>query len=170
MRQLYTIGYEGSSIEDFLATLKEAKIELLIDVREVPISRKRGFSKSALSAGLAAQSIDYLHLKGLGDPKPGRLAAREGRYDEFRKIFSAHLRSETAQIDLRRGIDAAKRTRACLLCFEKDHKHCHRCIVADEMAKQNEFQIIHACVSSHKKKSLFGGSKELNGRIFAHIG
>jgi hypothetical protein len=71
----YAIGYEGSVLEDFVATLRSAGVETLIDVRDVPLSRKPGFSKSALQANLEAHGIAYVHLKGLGDPKPGREAA-----------------------------------------------------------------------------------------------
>jgi uncharacterized protein (DUF488 family) len=140
---LHTIGYEGSSIGDLLATLEAAGIDRLIDVRDVPLSRKPGFSKSALASWLATCDIDYLHLKGLGDPKPGRIAVREGRYDDFRRIFSSHLRSETAQVDMRRGVEAATSRLACLLCFERDHTYCHRCFVANEMAQRGCFRLVH---------------------------
>ena len=141
--ELHTIGYEGSSIGDFLATLETVGIRLLIDVRDVPISRKFGFSKSALASWLATRDIDYLHLKGLGDPKRGRIAARERRYGEFRRIFADHLRSGIAQTDIIRAVEAASSKRACLLCFERDHKHCHRCIVAEEMARRGRFRLVH---------------------------
>ena len=116
-RTLYTIGYEGSSIDEFLTALEAAGIALVIDVRDVPISRKRGFSKNALAGLLAMRKMQYLHLKGLGDPKPGRIAAREGRYADFRRIFGVHLRSDIGQADIARGIEAALEKPACLLCF-----------------------------------------------------
>lgn len=140
---LHTIGYEGSSIDEFLATLGAVGIDLLIDVRDVPISRKKGFSKSALASHLAHHRIEYLHLKGLGDPKPGRVAAREGRFHDFRRIFGVHLRTASAQADMVRGIEAAKGRMACLLCFERDHSQCHRCIVAEEMAQRGDFRLVH---------------------------
>ena len=105
----------------------------MIDVREVPISRKKGFSKNALCKHLADVGIDYLHLKGLGDPKPGRVAARAGQFDEFRRIFGAHMKTEVARSDLDRAIKVARANAACLLCFERDHTCCHRCIVANKI-------------------------------------
>jgi uncharacterized protein (DUF488 family) len=140
---LHTIGYEGSSIDDLVETLLRVGVDLLIDVREVPISRKRGFSKRLLADRLADHDIDYLHLKGLGDPKPGRQAARERRYRDFQRIFLAHLRSEAAELDLRKGIEAARGRCACLLCFEKDHEHCHRDMVASRMADLDGFTLVH---------------------------
>jgi uncharacterized protein (DUF488 family) len=129
----FTIGYEGSSLEDFISTLQKAGVQTLIDVRDVPISRKKGFSKSILRETLLANDIEYVHLKGLGDPKPGREAARNGDIPEFQRIFNAHLRTEIAQADLKEAIGIVCRTTACLLCFERDCRHCHRSIVADHI-------------------------------------
>jgi len=143
---LHTIGYEGVSIDAFLEAVERAGVQILIDVRDVPISRKKGFSKSKLSDALQECGIDYLHLKGLGDPKPGRIAAREGRIADFKKIFKAHMRSEVAQFDLEKAIGAARNRIACLMCFEKEHIHCHRCFVAEKMAKKLNFELVHLSV------------------------
>ncbi|WP_206453679.1 DUF488 domain-containing protein [Aurantimonas marina] len=151
--QLFTIGYEGVSIESFLESLGYAGVDLLIDVRDVPISRKRGFSKKALSDRLAEKSIEYLHLKGLGDPKPGREAARAGRYGEFRAIFADHLRSDRAQADMRKCIEVASGRTATLLCFEKHHENCHRSIVANHLAREGGFNIVHIAVVEDRGKS-----------------
>ncbi len=97
MSAILTIGYEGASIEEFVTTLKLAEIDVLIDVRDVPISRKRGFSKGALSSTVEAVGIKYLHLRDLGDPKPGREAARRGDVQTFERIFNAHLMRNGAQ-------------------------------------------------------------------------
>lgn len=141
--QLNTIGYEGSSIDDFVSTLLLAGIELVIDVRDVPLSRKKGFSKRGLDARLASHGIGYEHLKGLGDPKDGRIAAREGRFDDFRRIYGAHLATEVAQADLATAISLSTTKKACLLCFERDHRECHRLAVATEMSKRTGLRINH---------------------------
>jgi uncharacterized protein (DUF488 family) len=80
--------------------LRHASIDVLIDVRDVPLSRKKGFSKNGLAQILADADIEYVHLKGLGDPKDGRDAARAGEYDLFQKIFSRHMRTKIALRDL----------------------------------------------------------------------
>ena len=90
---LCTIGYEGSSLSDFLDALREAGVELLVDVRAVASSRRPGFSKNSLAANLAESGIDYLQLRGLGTPADGRAAARAGRYDELETIYAEHLRT-----------------------------------------------------------------------------
>ncbi len=110
MKRLYTAGYEGRKPADLFASLRGAGVELLIDVRDVPISRKPGFSKTALSQGLAVAGIGYLHLKGLGDPKPGRIAAREGRFSDFRRIFSSHMLTSAAQQALTEALSAASKS------------------------------------------------------------
>ena len=138
MSSLLTIGYEGAAVEDVLAALKEAGVEVLIDVRELPLSRKKGFSKKALAGG-----IDYLHLRDLGNPKAGREAAKRGERAAFRRIFGVQLASEPAQAALVQAIDIAAQRRACLLCFECDPATCHRSMVADEMARRHAFQVHH---------------------------
>lgn len=133
MHILYTIGYEGTDIERFVATLKAVGVTTLADVRAVAISRKKGFSKTALQARLEGEGIKYEHLVELGDPKPGREAARAGRIDAFRKIYSCHLarvESEAALQSLA-GLVSAQPT--CILCFERDPATCHRSIVANQL-------------------------------------
>ena len=129
--EFFTIGYEGASLEDFLASLKNAGIDTLIDIREVPISRKRGFSKSALKSALGGEAVNYVHLKGLGEPKEGRQAARNGNIMRFKEIFATHMNTEKAQNDLMKAAEIINNNRACLLCFERSPKNCHRTIVAD---------------------------------------
>ena len=147
-KQLFTLGYEGAELEDFLRTLSDSGVTQLIDVREVPISRKRGFSKTALRGALAARDIVYLHLKGLGDPKPGRDAARRGDVSEFRRIYQKHLESDEAKAALAiAGARATART-SCLLCFERDNSHCHRSIVARRLAAERGFSVRHIGVHS----------------------
>lgn len=144
----YTIGYEGSALEAFVATLRSAGVETLIDVRDVPLSRKPGFSKTALAANLEASGIAYVHLKGLGDPKPGREAARAGKYELFRRIFGRHMSTDLAQRDLERAAELVRDRPCCLMCFEQDHCNCHRSIVADHLVKQTGLQLHHLSIGS----------------------
>ena len=143
MKKLFTIGYEGANLDDLFGSLRRSGVRLLIDIRDVPISRKRGFSKTALANGLESVGIAYLHLKGLGDPKPGRLAARQGRLADFRTIFGAHMLTGVAQTALEQAISAASRKTTCLLCFEQDHTNCHRSIVASSMMSRTKFSVVH---------------------------
>jgi uncharacterized protein (DUF488 family) len=66
-----TIGYEGGTVDAFLRTLREAGVELVLDIRAAPVSRKKGFSKNQLAAHLAHAGIGYRHLRGLGTPSAG---------------------------------------------------------------------------------------------------
>lgn len=170
MRKLFTIGYEGCKPADLFSKLQDSGVALLIDVRDVPISRKPGFSKTSLAQGLETAGIEYLHLKGLGDPKPGRIAAREGRFADFRKIFTAHLRTTAAQHALAKAVTAAGKSVACLLCFEQDHTNCHRCIVADSMARHGRFDLVHLSAVGLPSRNLSKGRNSLYDRTPAHIG
>ena len=145
-REILTIGYEGSDIGDFVALLSSLGVEVLCDVRDVTASRKRGFSKNPLTEALATVGIKYLHFKGLGDPKEGRLAARAGDFAEFRRIFGQHLSSEPAQLALSELSKVASSQRSCLMCFERDPKECHRSIVADALSTDMSYSIRHVGV------------------------
>lgn len=147
-RSFYTIGYEGSQVEAFVTTLRRAGVKTLIDVRDLPLSRKPGFSKSALAAHLEASGIAYVHLKGLGDPKPGREAARAGAYAEFRRIFGRHMKTAFAQRDLAKAAELLRTEPCCLMCFERDHCNCHRSIVADHLVRQTGLQLHHLSIDS----------------------
>ena len=130
VRTIFTIGYEGTDIERFVATLVDVGVDVLLDVRAVTVSRKKGFSKNGLRVRLEVEGIKYVHLQGLGDPKPGREAARAGRYDEFRSIYGRHLAEPEAQEALALLTTISKEQTVCLMCFERDPKVCHRSIVA----------------------------------------
>lgn len=130
---VYTIGYEGTDIDRFVATLKAVGIKVLADVRAVAVSRKKGFSKTALRARLEDEGIAYTHLVHLGDPKPGRDAARAGRYDEFQTIYLEHLEGAEPQAALDELSEIIGESPTCLLCFERASKNCHRSIVADRL-------------------------------------
>lgn len=126
-----TIGYEGAKLEDFLATLNHVDVDILIDIRERAQSRRKGFSKTALSEALSSANIEYVHLRALGDPKPGREAARRGDWVQFRKVFSGVIATDAAQAAIRQIEEIAQDKKICLLCYERDHTTCHRKIVSD---------------------------------------
>jgi uncharacterized protein (DUF488 family) len=137
MTTVFTIGYEGATIDSFIDTLKAVGIKTVADVRAVALSRKKGFSKSALRARLEAEGIEYLHFIALGDPKPGREAARSGRTADFKKIYDEHLGSSDAQSAIASLAKVCAKKATCLLCFERDPQTCHRTIVAEKMPLTN---------------------------------
>lgn len=143
MRAIRTVGYEGASLEQFLSRMRAASVDLVIDVRELPLSRKKGFSKTAFKTALEEHGIRYVHLKSLGDPKPGRDAARAGRIPEFRKIFRAHMKTPRAKAELSLAADLASRHDAVLLCYERQPSLCHRAIVAEALRLTYGFSIEH---------------------------
>ena len=139
-----TIGYQGTTIAAVLQALTEARVELLVDVRAVAGSRRPGFSKTSLAANLRGASIDYLHLRGLGTPAPGRAAARAGRHEEMRAIFLKHLEQHEARAELDTLADIVRGgRRVCLLCFEADPAHCHRTLVAKALSELVPIDVRH---------------------------
>jgi uncharacterized protein (DUF488 family) len=143
MPDLLTIGYEGCTIDQVLSALREAGVELLIDVRAVPQSRKPGFSKRQLAAGLDERGIRYVHLQGLGTPKPGRDAVRAGHPDRMETIFRAHMEGDRPQAELAQATALAGSARACLLCFEHDPRMCHRRLVAEMITAETGQPVVH---------------------------
>ncbi|HMS94452.1 MAG TPA: DUF488 domain-containing protein [Tabrizicola sp.] len=143
MSVVFTVGYEGTDIDRFIRTLKAVGIERLADVRAIAVSRKAGFSKTKLAARLAEEGIEYEHFVALGDPKPGREAARAGEYDLFRKIYGAHIETSDARECLRDLVEFTRSAPTCLLCFERDPATCHRTIVAREVTEQTSFEIFN---------------------------
>jgi uncharacterized protein (DUF488 family) len=142
MNKLATIGYETDTQGGMIARLKAADVELVVDVRAVASSRKAGFSKTLLGNSLKDQGVDYLHLRPLGTPKPGRQAARAGRIDEMRAIFNAHLEEPEAVLALAQATELAKTKRIALLCYEDDPNCCHRRIVAERIREQLKCEVI----------------------------
>jgi uncharacterized protein (DUF488 family) len=135
-KQLWTIGYERVGLPDFVAALKAADIRTLIDVREVANSRRAGFSKRALMAGLSEAGIGYMHMKPLGTPKAGREAARKGDTDTMRRIYEAKLAEPESQMALAETAELAGKGRVCIMCLEHDWRECHRAIIADRIAAE----------------------------------
>jgi uncharacterized protein (DUF488 family) len=148
MRQLATVGYEGANIPDFVQTLQQAGVDTLLDVRERALSRRKGFSKSALAAALSIAGIKYLHLRDLGDPKAGREAARAGKTLQFQRIFNKHLQTPKAQDALNTALEIVVSARACLLCYERDPNQCHRQIVAQALAQRIPLRVVHLGVQA----------------------
>ena len=132
MTPLCTIGYEGFTAEQWVQQLKTQRIQVVVDVREVPISRKRGFSKTRLSELLASNNIEYVHLRALGNPKFFREKLKSGwAFEEFAEEFERVLGDQTEALEQLGEVAASKR--ACLVCFEEDPASCHRSIVAEKV-------------------------------------
>ncbi len=143
---LLTIGYEGCTVDEVVGTLRQARAKLLIDVRAVAQSRKPGFSKRQLAAALDEAGIGYVHLQGLGTPKPGRVAVRAGHPERMEVIFRDHMCADRAQAELAQAKELVSARVACLLCFERDHRMCHRRLVAEMIVAETGQNVSHLTV------------------------
>src|ERR1700709_56838 len=131
-KKLFTIGYEQTPPRDVLDELENAGVKLVVDVRAIASSRRPGFSKTQLAAGLDTRGISYLHLRGLGTPKEGREAARSGKFDVLHKIYAKHLKTPQAREELDELSSLVKKYGpVCILCYERDHRQCHRQWIAE---------------------------------------
>ena len=142
--QLFTMGYEGLKASDFLEILIEHSVEILIDVRAVPLSRKPGFSKKALTQSCREAGLDYQHWIELGCPSDIRDAYKKsGDWADYTKRFKCHLPDKDDVLnDL---VELAEEKVCALMCFEADPRFCHRYFVAERIQQRfaPEVNIFH---------------------------
>lgn len=129
---LCTIGYEGRDVDELLEALLAAGVTRLVDVRELPLSRKRGLSKTALGQSLDEVGIVYEHMKPLGNPKENRERYWSGDIEGGAEVYRRRLHNGSygALVELAQSLDDGT---ACLLCFERDHAVCHREVIVNSL-------------------------------------
>ena len=127
---LYTIGYEGRELDEFLAILAANDVERVIDIRELPLSRRRGFSKTPLGHALERVGIEYVHMRVAGNPY--RRIRNEIPRDELLAKYATHLAHARGVVD--EVTESARGKRAALLCYEADVHECHRSVLAPKVA------------------------------------
>jgi len=141
-KHLYTTSYEGQDIEGFLKRLRETGVKTLVDVRELPLSRKAGFSKRALAEALTINGIAYAHMPQLGCPKAIRDRYKvDGNWARYTLDFDKYLETQAAAVTELAHIAGA--TTTTLLCFEADFDRCHRTFVARAAVEAGAPAIAH---------------------------
>lgn len=139
--RIYTIGYEGWELDDFIAHLTEAGVQHVADVRARPGSHKRGFSKTPLGEALAAAGIEYSNWRELGTSPETRQAYHET--GDAKAFFAAYAKELAQHKDrLAELADLAREQPVALLCFESDAATCHRSACAAELAKQTGAEVV----------------------------
>jgi uncharacterized protein (DUF488 family) len=136
--RIFTIGYEATTVSEFIAALHKAGVERVIDVRALPLSRRPGFSKSPLRAALDEAGIEYVHLKALGTPAEGRSAARAGRHADLERIYAGQLELPEAIAQSAQMLAIASEKPSALLCMEREPAHCHRTLLLKAVAPDAE--------------------------------
>ena len=136
--RIFTIGYEATTVGEFLAALSAAGVKRVVDVRAVPNSRRPGFSKTPLRNALAEAGIDYVHLRALGTPAAGREAARKGRHDDLRRIYAGQLKLPEAIAAGAQMMELAREKPSALLCYERDPAGCHRTLLVAAVVPEAE--------------------------------
>ena len=132
--RIFTIGYEGASADRFIETLKSAGVTRLLDVRELPLSRRRGFSKGALSVILERAGIAYQHERALGAPRPLRHRLREDK--DLTRYFADFREYLSTQRTLLDSLAQTLTEAVALLCYERNPAECHRSVVAAALARR----------------------------------
>jgi uncharacterized protein (DUF488 family) len=147
---IYTIGYEGLSLDTFMALLADQGIDTIVDVREMPLSRKPGFSKTALANVLNLSGLEYIHMAKLGCPRPVRDRYKaDGDWEAYTRGFLSYL--ETQQPAIAELSSMAASAECVLLCYEADYNFCHRSMVANAVRDYCGARIRHIGAASVKK-------------------
>jgi uncharacterized protein (DUF488 family) len=148
---VFTIGYEGLDIDAFMSLLTEHGIDTIVDVRELPLSRKPGFSKKALANILNISGREYVHMVDLGCPKFVRDRYREdGNWKRYTEGFLKHLNT---QEDAIAELSTLAATSNCaLLCYEADSNFCHRSMVANAVKDYCGARVTHIKASTKTAK------------------
>lgn len=142
--KVFTIGYEATTVGEFVASLRQAGVERIIDVRAIPNSRRPGFSKTPLSNALAEVGIDYVHLRALGTPAEGRAAARAGRHADLERIYAGQLELPEAIAQGAQMVALAEEKPSAVLCYERDPAGCHRTLLLDAVAPDAQVEHLYA--------------------------
>lgn len=143
-RKLYTVGYGGMTAPDFVERLVTNGVQTLVDIRELPISRKAGFAKTALRAHLEAREVSYTHLKWLGSPTSLRHEVRKSKdYAKFFRGLHRFYQQDECQAQLQELIKIARKSRACIMCYCPEAPHCHRSQVVKALDDIASFSIVH---------------------------
>jgi uncharacterized protein (DUF488 family) len=136
--RVFTIGYEQTTVNELIAALQRAGVELVVDVRALPLSRRPGFSKSALAGALGEAGMGYEHLKALGTPKEGRDAAKRGDQVTLERVYAGQLELPEAQAAAALLLDRAAAQPTALLCYERTPQDCHRSMLLTAIAPAAE--------------------------------
>ncbi len=151
MKRVMTIGYEGLTLSEFTRILKKAGVRLLLDVRELPLSRKAGFSKRSLADAMKSVGIEYYHDRRLGAPKPIRNALRQtGDWSTYFAHFEAYL---DTQRDAIKEHAESQLVDVALVCYERDPKQCHRSVVARHLREVCGASITHLGVGDVERQT-----------------
>jgi uncharacterized protein (DUF488 family) len=147
-RTLLTIGYTGYSLPGFIQALRDRRVECLMDVREIPLSRKRGFSKTAFREALTGEGIAYRHYRGLGSPRDLRHRLRlTGDFEQFFEGVREHLAQPDSRRDLEELVRIARQQRSCLMCCCSDWHFCHRKCLIESIESMSRWRFEHVSLS-----------------------
>lgn len=150
--RIMTLGYEGVTSQQFFAVLLKNKVQTLVDVRELPLSRKAGFSKASLAQTASDYNIKYVHVPALGCPKEIRHDYRaDDNWARYTRRFTTYLNTQEAAV--RELIELAKREQCCLVCFEADPNFCHRSFIAEKAASisGSSLAVVHLKAAAPEK-------------------
>lgn len=134
--RIYSVGYEGITLDGLVDRLIGARVSVLVDVRLNPISRRPGFSRRGLARALDHVGIVYIHEQELGNPADNRDSFRNSDGQEGRTRMRALL-ANGAGAALERLVALASEQRIAVLCVERNPQRCHRDVITEMAVERN---------------------------------
>ena len=129
--RIVSLGYEGRTPAELLRLLAAEGVTRLLDVRELPLSRRKGFSKTPLSAALTRAGIEYRHLPAAGNP-----------HRRSRAPLVPYRRRLRQHPEIVRAVAAELAPRTAVLCVCREHERCHRSVLLAELSRRRPLQIL----------------------------
>jgi uncharacterized protein (DUF488 family) len=127
------IGYQGRTIDELIERLRSASITVVVDVRELPWSRRAEFAQKRLAERLTQEGIRYVHLRSAGNPRENRKSGASS--EEILARYREHLARTPGVLD--EILAEARGEPVALLCYEADVKECHRSVLLESLATQH---------------------------------
>lgn len=167
MIKIFSIGYEGTDINSFIKHLTDNDIDCVVDVRELPLSRKTGFSKNSLGNALKKSNISYEHWRSLGAPKAIRHKLREdGDWDAYQQVYNQSLHENIEVLETLAC--KAKAESICLLCFERNYTECHRSLITKHLIKLGLVDEVSHLAVTERDRTANGAWDKENRPLLTH--
>jgi uncharacterized protein (DUF488 family) len=149
---IFTLGYQGIGIGEYIETLREKNVGMVLDVRETPWSYKKDFSRSTFREHLATAGLGYEHVQSAGNPAENRKTALSSQESlaRYREYLEAHLQCVHELLGHARTAHDRGYS-VCLTCFEKNWHECHRSVLTDVMQRfLPELEVCHLEASQNQ--------------------
>ena len=166
-KRLWTIGHSTRSLEEFKQILSSHRINLLVDVRSFPGSRRYPhFNKSQLAEALMDAGVEYLHLKELGGRRPARADSKNTAWkNQSFRGYADYMESEEFQKGIEQLLEVSESSKTAIMCAEALWWRCHRSLISDALKAQG-VEVVHILDAKKSETHPYtSAARIVNGRL-----